>query len=86
MDRNTFELTSMITKALNGIEKKIEILSANNERYSELLDNALNSLTEVNKITAEAMEELTKVIKNERQQQEVLNSEKIIDRNYKGDR
>ena len=64
MDRNTFELTSMITKALNGIEKKIEILSANNERYSELLDNALNSLTEVNKITAEAMEELTKVIKN----------------------
>ncbi len=68
MDRNTFELTSMITKALNGIEKKIEILSANNERYSELLDNALNSLTEVNKITAEAMEELTKVIKNERQQ------------------
>ena len=58
----------MITKALNGIEKKIEILSANNERYSELLDNALNSLTEVNKITAEAMEELTKVIKNERQQ------------------
>ena len=68
MDRNTFELTRMITKALNGIEKKIEILSANNERYSELLDNALNSLTEVNKITAEAMEELTKVIKNERQQ------------------
>ena len=68
MDRNTFELTSMITKALNGIENKIEILSANNERYSELLDNALNSLTEVNKITAEAMEELTKVIKNERQQ------------------
>ena len=68
MDRNTFELTSMITKALNCIEKKIEILSANNERYSELLDNALNSLTEVNKITAEAMEELTKVIKNERQQ------------------
>ena len=64
MDRNTFELTSMITKALNGIEKKIEILSANNERYSELLDNALNSLTEVNKITAEEMEELTKVIKN----------------------
>ena len=86
MDRNTFELTSMITKALNGIEKKIEILSAYNERYSELLDNALNSLTEVNKITAEAMEELTKVIKNERQQQEVLNSEKIIDRNYKVDR
>ena len=52
----------------NGIEKKIEILSANNERYSELLDSALNSLTEVNKITAEAMEELTKVIKNERHQ------------------
>jgi len=68
MDRNTFELTSMITKALNGIEKKIEILSANNERYSELLDNALNSLTEVNKITAEAMKELAEVIKNERQQ------------------
>ena len=68
-----FELTGMVTQALNGIERAIKDAQANFEKNELVLEAMTQELINENKELNKQVTELAKEMKNE----------KVVDRNNK---